>query len=194
MRTGKGRKKSRPVRRVIVVDPRRCLACRTCEIECAVAHSRSKELLQAMAEEVPPRPRVTLEWAEGFAVPLQCRHCEDAPCVAVCPTGALSRENEESPVLVNGDLCIGCRSCILACPFGVISMAEMGERHSAIIKCDLCVERLAAGRLPACVEGCPTGALSFRELGEVAGAARKRAAKELIAAGGSEQSGGREAS
>lgn len=142
-----------------------------------------------MAEEVPPRPRVTLESAEGMVVPLQCRHCEDAPCIAVCPTGALSRESDESPVLVNGDLCIGCRSCILACPFGVISL---GEGDQAIIKCDLCVERLAAGQLPACVAGCPTGALSFREVAEVTKTARRRAASEMAAAAKAEQSGGRE--
>jgi len=103
-------------------------------------------------------------------VPLQCRHCEDAPCVAVCPTGALHREDEEGPVLIDSELCVGCKMCVVVCPFGVITMS----RDKAIIKCDLCIDRLEQGQEPACVAACPTGALRLEEAAEVAHDARQR--------------------
>jgi len=149
---------------MIVVKVDRCLGCRTCEVACAVEHSASKELFQAIHESPAPRARVSVEQGAGFAVPLQCRQCEDAPCVEVCPTGALRRADKNSPVLVDHDLCIGCRWCIQVCPFGVISLDE--ERRT-VVKCDQCFERLEKGLMPACVSACPTGALELKSIEDV---------------------------
>ena len=149
---------------MIVVKSDRCLGCKTCELACGVEHSRTKSLATAIREEQPPRPRVRVESGCGFKVPLQCRQCENAPCVAICPTNALHRKDKDSPVLIDQNLCIGCKWCILACPFGVIRMDD--DSH-AIIKCDQCFERLERGELPACVEACPTHALTFKNLDEV---------------------------
>lgn len=161
--------------KMIIVEASKCLGCRSCQLACAVAHAEIPDLLAALAEGV--RPRVAVVGVEGqWAVPLQCRQCETAPCVAICPTGALTKPAPDSPVLTNDKLCIGCKSCVLVCPFGVINIGGQGQ---AIIKCDLCLARTAAGAEPACVEACPTGALKYEELQAVIAAARQRAAQEV---------------
>jgi carbon-monoxide dehydrogenase iron sulfur subunit len=145
---------------VLVVRVSRCTACRSCELACAVEHSVSKELVAAIAEMPPPCSRVSVEAGDGFAAPLQCRQCTDAPCVLVCPTHALRRQDQDSPVVIDQELCVGCRACVLACPFGVIRMDKFSH---TIIKCDQCADRLERGELPACVSACPTRALEFKD-------------------------------
>ena len=142
----------------IYVDVKKCLGCKSCELHCAVVHSDSKELVHAIKESPAPQHRVRVETIEKMAVPLMCRHCDDAPCVTACPTGALEQPEEKGTVLIKRNICVGCSSCIIACPYGIIRMGVDGK---AIIKCDLCIERLKAGELPACVSGCPTKAIKF---------------------------------
>ena len=149
---------------MIVVNVDKCLGCRSCEMACAVEHSPSRELYQAIHETPAPRARVSVEQGADFAVPLQCRQCEDAPCVEICPADALHRADKDSPVVIDHDRCIGCKWCLLACPFGVISLDSEGR---TIIKCDQCFERVERGELPACVAACPTGALLLKSLEEV---------------------------
>jgi Fe-S-cluster-containing dehydrogenase component len=96
---------------------------------------------------------------DGVSVPTECRHCDAAACVAACPTGAVFKSDPHGPVVLNHKLCVGCGSCVVACPYGVIR--QHYDTHE-VYKCDLCAERLADDRIPACVEGCPTGCLSFR--------------------------------
>lgn len=155
---------------IIVVEPKRCLGCKTCELQCALEHSQSKDLKLAICERPLPRTRINVEAVEELALPLQCRQCENAPCVQVCPTKALEREDQESPVLIKDKLCIGCKACILVCPFGVIYIDGAGK---VVTKCDLCFARLKKHELPACVWGCPTGALQFKSIDEVAKEKRK---------------------
>lgn len=155
---------------MIVIKAAQCVGCKSCEIACAVEHSASQELFAAIRENPAPVPRVGVQQGEGFVVPLQCRQCENAPCATVCPTHALHREESDSPVLLEHELCIGCKWCVLACPFGVITL---DSRHHAIIKCDQCFERLQRGEQPACVVACPTGALEFTSQAEVVAEKRK---------------------
>jgi carbon-monoxide dehydrogenase iron sulfur subunit len=124
-----------------------------------------------------------VEQGRGFVVPLQCRQCEDAPCMTVCPTKALHRVDNDSPVVIDADLCIGCKECVLACPFGVIRMDDWSH---AIIKCDQCFERLERDELPACVESCPMGALAFSNLDDVAEGKRESYLLRIEAAHGGE--------
>ena len=164
--------------RMIVVDVSKCIGCHTCELMCAVAHSESKTLVGAIAEHPRQKPRVHVEPVGDKSVPMQCRHCDDAPCVSVCPTGALAISGEGEPVLLDSEKCIGCKMCVQACPFGALVVGIDGK---GVLKCDLCVERLAQGEEPACVCGCPTGALTFQEVAEASRSKRRRAAQQLVA-------------
>ena len=150
----------------VYVNVERCVTCKRCVLACAVTHSESKELFAAMAEIPAPRSRVKLTMvADDVAVPTECRHCDAAACVAACPTGALIKDGADGPVVLAIESCVGCASCMVACPYGVV-------RHDGdklIYKCDLCVERLAAEKIPACVDACPTGCLTFRSRDQVRG-------------------------
>jgi len=164
------------MRKVLTIHIEKCLACKSCEIACAVAHSKSGALEEALTESPKPQKRVTVEAVGELAVPLQCRHCEDAPCISVCPTAALRRHDPEGPVLIEQDRCIGCKFCLMVCPFGVIDVSSDGN---VIVKCDLCIERTKAGEQPACVEACPTKALKLVGKKDLAAHKRQLAAKEL---------------
>jgi anaerobic carbon-monoxide dehydrogenase iron sulfur subunit len=164
----------------IVVEPSRCLACRTCEFACAMAHAENQDLVQAVMAG-GAQPRIYLEAAGSLAVPLQCRHCEQAPCVQACPTGALFRADRQAPVLVDQGKCIGCEFCVQVCPFGVIRLSRDGK---AIIKCDLCDSRLTQGLEPACVASCPVRALAFEEIQEDAARTRSKAAVRFLSGEG----------
>lgn len=152
------------VRRV-VYDPSKCAACKTCEIQCSVSHSRSGELLAALFESPPPLPRLSVAWTPGLNVPVKCAHCETAPCLLGCPVGAIRRDRATDAVLVDDQRCIGCFSCVLVCPYGAIRLSHDRKR---VHKCDGCVGRLAVGQEPACSASCPTRALAFREVEELA--------------------------
>ena len=149
--------------KAIVVNIGKCMACKSCELACALVHSKSKVLEDAITESPAPQNMVAVEQAGEFGIPMQCRHCADAPCVSICPTAAMHRHEVNSPVLIDKDKCIGCRMCVMACPFGAIDITRDGK---AVVKCDLCIERTKAGENPSCVESCPTGALEYRELSE----------------------------
>ena len=164
--------------KIIVVDEQRCLGCRSCELECAMAHTEASSLVEALSAEVPPQSRVHVEALGPFGMPLQCRHCEDAPCMAVCPTEAIHRPSPDGPVLLDPERCIGCRCCLIVCPFGVIDLSRDGK---AMIKCDLCQERTQAGQDPACVAACPTGALKFEEVEEYLRRRRRQAVRKIAA-------------
>jgi len=163
--------------KVIVVDECRCLACRQCMLSCAMAHSDARTLAEAVHSDAPPQPRVHVEPAGAGAMPVQCYHCEDAPCISVCPTGAIDRLSDNAPVLLDPDKCIGCRFCLLICPFGAIDLSCDGK---AMVKCDQCIERTSAGESPACVAGCPTGAMQFVELDEYLRQRRRKAVQRSM--------------
>jgi Fe-S-cluster-containing dehydrogenase component len=114
--------------------------------------------------------------------PRSCLHCDRAPCVTVCPTGASYKRAEDGIVLVNEDACIGCGLCAWACPYGA---REMDAAAGVMKKCTLCVDRIyndtlpEADRIPACVRTCPTGARHFGDLGDP-----ESAVSRLVAARG----------
>ncbi len=160
----------------VLVNIERCLGCRSCEIACAVQHSRSKNLFSAIREPGRPRRRVHVEAAalaeaggeiEGGAgvgvlvraqarpFPLQCRHCQDAPCVDACMTGAMHFE-PDGRVVNDPDRCVGCWMCLMVCPFGAITTQQQPK---LALKCDRCPDLSQ----PACVSACPTHALTFAE-------------------------------
>lgn len=154
----------------VVANPNKCIGCKACEIACAVAHLDSS-VVTAGAMNTPFSPRINLVRADKVTAPIQCRHCEDAPCANVCPVAAIVQEDNK--IIVKPELCIGCKTCMVACPFGAIDMVpqfkdgkeqmqtnlnvitDEGEENKGVMvanKCDLCTGRPGG---PACVEVCP---------------------------------------
>lgn len=148
---------------VIQVNAGRCTGCKSCEIACALAHSKTKELVAAAMGEPEIQPRISVRKMGDLAVPVQCRHCEDAPCVKVCPNDALHRDASAQVVLHDPSKCQGTGACFEACPYGVLEEAPDGK---VLTKCDLCTIEVSAGEKPACVLSCPTGALQLVDLDE----------------------------
>jgi formate dehydrogenase iron-sulfur subunit len=99
-----------------------------------------------------------------------CKHCVQAPCLEVCPTGAIVR-TEFDTVVIQSDACNGCRDCIAACPFGVI---ETNPVSGTAQKCTLCYDRMQVGMEPACSKACPTQSIQFGTINELRGRAQKR--------------------
>jgi carbon-monoxide dehydrogenase iron sulfur subunit len=167
--------------KMIVISEQYCLGCKTCVIECAMAHSDVASLAQAAQSATPPQARVHVDGLNPGAMPLQCRHCEDAPCMMACPTDALDRATPQSPVVLDADLCIGCRICMMVCPFGVIELSRNGK---VATKCDLCASRTQKGEEPACVAGCATGALTYQDVDDFLLHRRQEAGKKIAAGSG----------
>ena len=121
--------------------------------------------------------------------PKSCLHCEEPACVTVCPTGASYKRAEDGIVLVNEMICIGCKLCSWACPYGA---REFDDDEGVMKKCTLCIDRIynenlaEAERLPACVMVCPTSARHFGDLGDP-----NSAVSEMVAARGGERSDAR---
>ncbi len=154
----------------VVHDPVRCAACRACEVQCAVAHSRGKELFAALSETPRSLPRVVVTGTPGMNVSIRCAHCEIAPCLLACPVGAIDRHPDTGTVLLRAERCIGCFTCVLVCPFGAVGLSA--DRRKAE-KCDGCIDRVSEGQEPACASACPTRSLTY---GEVEDAGRDRRA------------------
>ena len=144
--------------KVIGVHLDRCTACKTCELYCAAERgSNGKTLLKAVQETPVPKPRVRVEGKNSASMALQCRHCLDAPCLDACLAGALSRDPETGMVVIREDRCIGCWTCTIFCPYGVIY--PWPERKIAL-KCDRCNYM----EYPVCVDVCPTHAMELVDL------------------------------
>ncbi|MBW1997035.1 MAG: 4Fe-4S dicluster domain-containing protein [Deltaproteobacteria bacterium] len=141
-------------------SPNRCVQCNACEVACKSWHGIELGVRWR---------RVTSLWHGEYphvitrAISMSCMHCGDPACERVCPSGAISK-SEEGIVTVNQDMCIGCRSCFLACPFGIPAFGANGKMQ----KCSLCLDRLEDGKEPICVATCPTGALSFGTIEDLA--------------------------
>lgn len=131
----------------IVVNLDLCIGCHSCSAACHYGHHNQTNLVAGKVEQI----------AE---VPANCRHCLNPACMAGCPSNALFKDDSGYVRRANL-LCIGCRSCSLACPFGVIGYEF--TRHVSP-KCDLCIDRVSEGKIPRCVSACTSGALQFVEL------------------------------
>ncbi len=141
----------------LYVDLDRCFGCFTCELACKQEHDlpigpRWIRVIQDGPKEISGRLRLDF-------YPVLCRHCEEPRCAEACPEEAISKR-ADGLVLIDADLCTGCKACIEACPFGLMAFDEASEKAS---KCDLCVQRLEQGLRPSCVAFCPGKALMFQE-------------------------------
>ena len=137
--------------RFITADSAKCIGCRTCEVACVVSHQHDRSCSTVSATQFAPRIRVVKSGELSTAT--LCRQCEDAPCANVCPQGAIRREN--AVWRVDQRRCIGCKSCMVACPYGAMTVMMTDDGVQAL-KCDLCSHSEDG---PACVAACPTQAL-----------------------------------
>jgi carbon-monoxide dehydrogenase iron sulfur subunit len=139
----------------IYVKEEVCMGCHLCEVFCRLEHSHSKDLIKAFKQELPsPLARCSVEIRKPVSLSLRCQNCEDAPCLYYCLTGALHRDTSSGIVIVDENKCIGCWTCLLACPFGAIRRDTLQKR---IVKCDLC----GGKEMPVCVSNCPNEALVY---------------------------------
>ena len=166
----------------VIADPRKCVGCKACMAACLVKHFVPGDV---------PIARLNVVQVDGDkTAPILCHHCENAPCAAACPTKALYQDGDRVGVRI--DRCIGCRSCVIACPYGAVDVVErydsskLGELtvgaapKAAVVKCDRCYDRPGG---PACVEACTSFALSIvdQDVIDERQAKRKReCAEELL--------------
>ncbi|MGM0610686.1 MAG: 4Fe-4S dicluster domain-containing protein [Thermodesulfobacteriota bacterium] len=145
----------------VYVSPQVCIGCKLCELACQLEHSESRDLILAVRDEEPLGllPRNTVEENEWITASLNCRHCERPYCVQACISGALYKDRETGRVVYDEEQCVGCWSCLMACPYGAVKQHPLRNK---IIKCDLCPDR----EIPACVSACPNNALEYREEGD----------------------------
>ena len=162
----------------MVIDLKRCIGCYACQLSCKAEHGTPPGVFYArlLKREEGSYPSV-----RQLFLPVLCNHCEEAPCVDACPTGA-SFQWEDGVVDIDHDKCVGCKTCMMACPYGNryfndqqqhyyaqgptdYERARMsGHQTDVVMKCNFCRERVRVGKQPACVANCPTIARYFGDL------------------------------
>jgi Fe-S-cluster-containing dehydrogenase component len=163
----------------VLYDSTRCLGCRACERVCAKSHDLPEpkdEMKAGVLRKTSESQRTVVNnfvtsKGEVF-VKKQCMHCNEPACTAACLTQAMYK-TKEGPVIWRGGKCMGCRYCMVSCPFDVPKF-EFQSSNPKIEKCDLCYDRIKAGKIPACAEACPGDALTFGTRRELIAEARKR--------------------
>lgn len=180
----------------MLIDLKKCIGCHACATACKEAHGTppgvTRSHVEREVEGTYPDTRLT-------AVPMLCMHCETAPCVEVCPTGA-SFKREDGIVSVNKDDCIGCKTCMNACPYGARYYREDERGYfgdtlneyeevmyptmpkGTVDKCTFCADRVdeGAGRSQACVAACPAEARLFGELEDICSQAEAADGYQLL--------------
>jgi len=172
--------------KAMLIDTTRCIGCRGCQVACKAwndlpatpsgfsATGTNPQRLDANTFTRVIFRDVALADGQVKAIYLkrQCMHCNEPACASACPVAALQK-TKEGPVTYDDSKCIGCRYCMLACPFNVPKF-QWGAVAPYIRKCTFCADRQAAGRSPACVGTCPAQAITFGERGDLLAEAHRR--------------------
>ena len=157
----------------IVADAANCIGCHACEVACVTSHHQDSWPQQR--DDFLPRIRVFFHRNASSAT--TCHHCNDAPCVGSCPTQALQFENDS--VQFKQALCIGCKNCVVACPFGAIEMVANDDDGPQLAqKCDLCSQHPSGEQ--ACVASCPTQALRLMDEASIDALRKARQARSAL--------------
>ncbi len=127
------------------IDPAKCTACDQCELACSYQH-------EGAFNPAKSRIKVFVFQDEGRNIPYTCTQCDEAWCMRVCPVDAITTDKKTGAKVVSDELCVGCKVCTIACPFGTINY---NQSTGKVIKCDLCDGE------PACVTACPTDAIVY---------------------------------
>jgi carbon-monoxide dehydrogenase iron sulfur subunit len=142
----------------VYINEKVCIGCHLCEVYCRLQQARSKDLVKAFKRESPrPVPRLRVEEKGLISLSVRCQHCDEAPCIQACLTGALTRDPVSKLVTVDKERCIGCGTCLLVCPLGVIGQ---DTERGTMLKCDYC----QGEEIPVCVANCPNEALVYMEV------------------------------
>ncbi|PHI30362.1 DMSO/selenate family reductase complex B subunit [Budvicia aquatica] len=151
------------------VDSSRCTGCKTCQVSC----KDNKDL------DVGPKFRRVYEYGGGewikqgdawqnstfsYYLSIACNHCDEPTCVQGCPTGAMHKREQDGLVVVNEEVCVGCRYCEMRCPYGA---PQFDPVKKVMRKCDGCFDRLEQGLHPICVDSCPQRALEFGKIDQL---------------------------
>lgn len=172
----------------VLVDTTVCIGCRNCEYACKVAHGMDTPPLETYEDQTPldtmRRPDETALTVVNkyenrdapdlpITVKVQCMHCDHPACVSACIVGAISKRRDGA-VIWDTDKCIGCRYCMVACPFQIPAFEYAKALGPRIMKCDFCTDRRTEGKLPGCVEACPVEALTYGPREELVRVAKER--------------------
>lgn len=161
--------------KAILYDATMCIGCKACEKACADRnHLPYDDEIAAEAKQSEHKLTVVLAKEDKFMRRL-CMTCNDPACASACPVGAL-KKTALGPVTYDGERCIGCRYCMIACPFSVPKY-EWSKALPLVRKCDMCADRVARGEQTACAEACPTGATKFGDRDALISEGRERILK-----------------
>lgn len=158
-------------------DTKNCIGCQSCQVACKSIKSLPVGPKPNLI--VPIEPKMVNGVPRGTFVFMACFHCEKPWCVRACPTGAMQKRKEDGIVIVNPVLCIGCKSCMSACPWGA---PQWDTENKKVVKCDFCKDRLDQGLKPACVTICTSQCLKFDEASKVPDNRRERYAMAIAMA------------
>jgi len=152
----------------ILTDVTKCIGCAECVNACKTANNQAIDIPRRWQQSDGLSAKnwtSILSTEDGHFIRKQCRHCLEPACAAACPVGALHK-TPEGAVIYNSSICLGCRYCIMSCPYG-IPRYDWQQPVPYVRKCILCYPRLQEGRQPACTEACPTGATIFGDRDEL---------------------------
>jgi Fe-S-cluster-containing dehydrogenase component len=153
---------------LLTMNKDRCISCKACEVHCKVKNRVPPGAkLGVLVTKGPLKKGGRFEQLNLF---MPCYHCNKPWCVAACPTGAMTVRAKDGIVYIQEELCVGCKACIIACPWTV---PQWNEKTGKAIKCDLCKDRIDQGLKPACVTGCTAHALIFAKPNEVSAQERR---------------------
>jgi len=163
----------------ILYDSTRCVGCQSCEFACAEAHGLPEPVGAPEAGKIRKLDETNRSVINCYNtskgemyVKQQCMHCNEPACSSACLTNAMHK-TKEGPVIWRGNKCMGCRYCMVSCPFDIPKF-EFHSANPKILKCNMCFDRIEEGKIPACVENCPAEALVFGTRREMIKEARKR--------------------
>jgi len=163
----------------MVIDLQKCIGCNTCTLACRAENGTPAgvKFHKVIKYETGRYPNATMKF-----LPMPCMHCQDPPCLKVCPTGA-TYIHPDGPVLIDEEICIGCRACMIACPYEsrqflweiknyyegheptpYEKIKQKGFEKGTVVKCNFCLHRIEEGDDPACVATCPSTARTFGDL------------------------------
>lgn len=158
--------------KAILYDATMCVGCKQCEVGCAEQNKLPYDDRIAAESVTSDHKFTTVLTKDDKFLRKLCMHCQDPACASVCPVAAL-RKTPAGPVIYEEGRCMGCRYCMLACPFGVPKY-EWSKVLPKVQKCIMCPDRVAAGKQTACAEACPTGATKFGDRDELLKEAEER--------------------